>query len=65
MSEDPINELNKNKEIEKTVNRQNLVYRKNEYTYIFKIFLTIKAFVKDIYSVRITLKEADEDQSSL
>ena len=65
MSQDPINELNKNKEIEKTVNRQNLVYRKNEYTYIFKIFLTIKAFVKDIYSVRITLKEADEDQSSL
>ena len=65
MSEDPINELNKNKEIEKTVNRQNLVHRKNEYTYIFKIFLTIKAFVKDIYSVRITLKEADEDQSSL
>ena len=65
MSEDPINELNKNKEIEKTVNRQNLVYRKNKYTYIFKIFLTIKAFGKDIYSVRITLKEADEDQSSL
>ena len=30
-----------------------------------KIFLTIKAFGKDIYSVRITLKEADEDQSSL
>ena len=65
MTEDPINELNKNKEIEKTVNRENLVYRKNEYTYIFKFFLTIKAFGKDIYSVRITLKEADEDQSSL
>ena len=29
------------------------------------IYLTIKAFGKDIYSVRITLKEADEDQSSL
>ena len=30
------NELNKIKEIEKTVDRENLVYRTNEYTYSFK-----------------------------
>ena len=32
------NELNKIKEIEKTVDRENLIHRASEYTYIFKTF---------------------------
>ena len=49
-------------EIEKTVNRKNLLYRASEYTYSFQ---TIKAFGRDIYNDKITLKEADNDQSNL
>ena len=45
-----------------TVDRKNLYYRTNEYTYSFRI---INAFGRDIYNGKITLKEADEDQSSL
>ena len=59
------NELNKVKEIEKTKNIENIVYKTNGYTYSSKIFRTIKTFDKDIYDNEINLKEADEDQNSL
>ena len=59
------NELNKIKEIEKTVDRENLIHRASEYTYIFKTFKTIKAFGRDIRNGETNLKEADEDQSRL
>ena len=52
------NELNKIKEIEKTVDGENLVYRTGEYTYSFKNFQAIRTFGKDIYNGEITLKEA-------
>ena len=48
-----------------TVDRENLYYRTNEYTYNFRNFRTINTFGRDIYNGKITLKEADEDQSSL
>ena len=35
-----------------------------KYTYDFKNFQTTNTFDRDIYNVKITLKEADEDQSS-
>ena len=38
LTEEAKNELNKIKEIEKVVDRENLVYRKNEDTYSFKKF---------------------------
>ena len=38
LSEETKNELNKIKEIEKTVYRENLVYTTNEYAYNFKTF---------------------------
>ena len=52
-------------EIEKTVDREKLIYRASEYTYSFKRFQTIKTFGRDIYNGEITLKEADNDQSNL
>ena len=58
-------ELDKIKEIEKTVDRERLVYKASEYTYSFKNFRTIRTFGRDIYEGKITLKEADEDQSNL
>ena len=58
-------EIDKITEIEKTVDREKLVYRASEYTYSFQNFRTIRAFGGDIYNGEITLKEADEDQASL
>ena len=58
-------EIDKITEIEKTMDREKLVYRANEYTYSFQNFRTIRAFGRDIYNGEITLKEADEDQASL
>ena len=58
-------EIAKISEIEKTVDREKLVYRTSEYTYSFQNFRTIRTFGRDIYNGEITLKEADEDQSSL
>ena len=58
-------EMDKIMEIEKTVNRENLIYRANEYTYSFKNFQTKKTFVRDIYNGKIALKEADDYQSNL
>ena len=43
----------------KTVDRENLFYRTNEYTYSFKNFRTIDTFGRGICNIKITLKEAD------
>ena len=40
-------------------------YERNEYTYNFKNFQTIKTFGRDIYEVKITIKEANEYQTNL
>ena len=58
-------ELDKIKEIEKSVDREKLIYETNEYTYSFKNFQTIKTFGRDIYEGKITIKEADEYQADL
>ena len=51
--------------MEKTVDRENLVYRTDEYTYSVKTYRTRNTFGWDIYNGKITLKETDEDQASL
>ena len=50
---------------EKTTDREKLVCQINEYRYTFKDFRTTNTFDRDNYSSTITLKEADEYQSSL
>ena len=52
-------------EIEKTIDREKLVYRASEYKYNFRNFQTIKTFGKDIYDGTITLKEANGYQTDL
>ena len=49
----------------KTVDKENFVDKTNEYTYSFKNFGTINFFGRDINNDKITLKEADKDQSDL
>ena len=58
-------ELNKIKEIEKNVDREKLIYDSVKYRYDFRNFRTIRTFGRDIYEDKITLEEADEDQSNL
>ena len=58
-------ELDKIKEIEKTIVREKLVYRASEYTYNFGNFRTVKTFGRDIYEGKITLEEANIDQDNL
>ena len=53
-------ELDKIKEIEKTGNREKLFDKKNEYTFSFKNFQTIKSFDRDIYEGKITIEEANQ-----
>ena len=57
-------ELHKIKEIEKNVDREKLIYGKDEYKYSFKNFQTIKTFGRDIYEGEITIKEADEYEAN-
>ena len=65
LNEEAKKEIDKITEIEKAVDREKLVYRASEYTYSFQNFRTIRSFGRNIYNGDITLKEADEDQSSL
>ena len=58
-------ELHKIKEIEETIDREKLVYNTDKHTYDFRKFNTIRTFGKDIYNGKITLEEADENQSDL
>ena len=60
-----LKEIDKISEIEKTVDREKLVYRASEYTYSFQNFRTIRTFGRDIYNGEITIEEADKDQASL
>ena len=58
-------ELDKIKEIEKSVDREKLTHKTNEYTSSFEDFQAIKTFGRDIYEGKITIKEADEYQADL
>ena len=58
-------ELDKVKEIEKTIDREKLAYKSGGNTYDFRKFRTIRTFGKDIYDGEITLEEADKNQSDL
>ena len=58
-------EIDKISKREKTVDREKLAYKASEYEYSFQNFLIIRTFGRDIYNGDITLKEADEYQSSL
>ena len=53
LTEEAKNELKKIKEMEKKVDRENLAYRTNEYTYSFKTFRTINISGRDILTVKL------------
>ena len=59
------NELNKIKEYEKKVNRDNMIYYSSKEPFDFRMFKAIRSFGNDIYSSKITINEADQEQSDL
>ena len=65
LTEEAKNELNKIKEIENKVDRENVYYRKNKYGYNFHNFRIISTFGRDLYNDTITRKEVDNDQNDL
>ena len=64
-SDEAKEEINRILKVEKNVDREKLVYDSGKYTYDFRMFNTIRTFGEDLYEGKITLEEADEDQSDL
>ena len=64
-SDEAKKEINKILKIEKNIDREKLVYDAGKYMYDFRTFNIIRTFGEDIYEGKITLEEADEDQSDL
>ena len=64
-SDEAKEEINRILKVEKNVDREKLVYDSGKYTYDFRMFNTIRTFAEDLYEGKITLEEADEDQSDL
>ena len=59
------NELNKIKEYERKVNRDNMIYYSSKEPFDFRMFKTIRSFGDDIYSSKITINESDQEESDL
>ena len=59
------NELNKVKEYEKKVNRNNMIDYSSMKPFDIRIFKTIRSVGEDIYSSKITINEADQVQADL
>ena len=47
--------------MEEKVNRGNLVYKTDNYTYTFQQFEIISSFDKNIFNSKSTFNDADED----
>ena len=59
------NEINEIKEYEKKVNRTNKICYSSKEPFDFKTFKTIRSFGENIYSSKITINEAKEEQADL
>ena len=59
------NELNKIKEYEKEVDRNNIIYYSSKEPVDFRMFKIRRSFREDIYSNKITIIKADQKQSEL
>ena len=64
-SDEAREQINKILKIEKNVDIEKLVYEAGKYKHDFRKFNSIRTFGDNIYNGKITLEEADEDQSDL
>ena len=51
--------------MKKKVHRNNMIYYSTEEPFDFNAFKTIKSFGENIYSGKITINEADQEQADL
>ena len=59
------NEVDKIKEYEKKVNRNNMIYYSSKELFDFITFKTITSFGENIYSSKMTINKADQKQADL
>ena len=59
------NEINKIKVCKKKVNRNNMIYYLSKEPFDFNAFKTIRYFGENIYSSKITINEANQEQADL
>ena len=59
------NKVHKIKQYERNVNRNNMIYYSSKELFSFYVFKTIWSFVENIYSGKVTIKEADQEQADL
>ena len=59
------NEVDKIKEYEKKVNKNNIIYYSSKESFNFKAFKTVRSFGESIYSGKITINEANREQADL
>ena len=59
------NELDKIKQLEEEIKQKNLIYRTNKYKKDFQQHETLRSFGESSYAGKITVDEAEEDQSNL
>ena len=57
------NEINKIKEYEENVNRNNMIYYSSKEPFNFETFETIRSFGETIFSDKITINEVNEEQA--
>ena len=59
------NKVDKIKECERKVNRNNMIYYSSKEPFDFNAFKTIRSFGENIYSGKITINQADQEQADL
>ena len=59
------NELDKIEQLEEEIKQKNLIYRTNKYKKDFQQHETLRSFGESSYAGKITVDEAEEDQSNL
>ena len=59
------NRINKIKEYGKKINWDNMIYYLSKEPFNFKTFKTMRSLGENIYSTKITMNKADEEQSDL
>ena len=65
IKEETKKEIQKIKEIEKMINREDLIFKTGENTNNFQQFEKRISFAENVFSSKTTLNNADEDQANL
>ena len=65
LREETKNDTEETKEIEKMINRQNLIFETNKHIFNFQKFQTITSFAKNIFGCKFTLNNTEDHSNSI